>query len=284
MHPRMARAARANDFDMAMLDWWFIAPPSVVRLCLGTRTACALHAHGTDSAAHSLHALHAHCTRTAQARSFGAIHDRFGEYSRALKRSYPLLPEEGHYFWAYHIRHVLSAGRVAADPLSDSATSASATSATATSATSTSTSTSAVVAAAAAAAEQSRFEWRFLPSMVEGADFRLARQWMSAPCPPSPLHPETATLHDPDRNLVYPGCNPMQSRYGPHCRLSLASAMPAEARPPTDLARFPDDLARSPDDLELGLGLNLSRWMRGAASPAEQRGRSVEASPSVPPG
>ena len=131
------------------------------------RTACALHAHGTDSAAHSLHALHAHCTRTAQARSFGAIHDRFGEYSRALKRSYPLLPEEGHYFWAYHIRHVLSAGRVAADPLSDSATSASATSATATSAISTSTSAVAAAAAApAAAAEQSRFDWRFLPSMV----------------------------------------------------------------------------------------------------------------------
>ena len=67
MHPRMARAARANDFDMAMLDWWFIAPPSVVRLDLGTRTACALHARCTDSAAHSLHALHAHCTRTAHA-------------------------------------------------------------------------------------------------------------------------------------------------------------------------------------------------------------------------
>ena len=29
----------------------------------------------------------------------------------------------------------------------------------------------------------SRFEWRFLSSMVEGADFRLARQWMYAPTP-----------------------------------------------------------------------------------------------------
>ena len=67
-------------------------------------------------------------------------------------------------------------------------------------------------------------------------------------------------------------CDP---RYGPHCRLSLASAMPSESRPPTDLARAPDDLARAPDELELGLGLNLSRWMRGAASPAEQYRRSV---------
>ena len=32
MHSRMARAARAENFDMAMLDWWFIAPPRVVRL------------------------------------------------------------------------------------------------------------------------------------------------------------------------------------------------------------------------------------------------------------
>ena len=68
----------------------------------------------------------------------------------------------------------------------------------------------------------------------------------------------------------------MQSRYGPHCRLSLASALPAEARPL-------DDLARSPDELELSLGLNLSRWMRGAATPAEQHGRSVEAFPLAPP-
>ena len=51
--------------------------------------------------------------------------------------------------------------------------------------------------------------------------------------------------------------------------------MPSESRPPTDLARAPDDLARAPDELELGLGLNLSRWMRGAASPAEQYRRSV---------
>ena len=38
MHSRMARAARADNFDMAMLDWWFIAPPRVVRLMyLSTR-------------------------------------------------------------------------------------------------------------------------------------------------------------------------------------------------------------------------------------------------------
>ena len=38
MHSRMARAARAENFDMAMLDWWFIAPPRVVRLMyLSTR-------------------------------------------------------------------------------------------------------------------------------------------------------------------------------------------------------------------------------------------------------
>jgi len=38
MHSRMARAARADNFDMAMLDWWFVAPPRVVRLMyLSTR-------------------------------------------------------------------------------------------------------------------------------------------------------------------------------------------------------------------------------------------------------
>jgi hypothetical protein len=57
----MARAARADDFNMAMLDWWFISPPSVVRLgrglgpSLGTRTACTRR----------MHTPHAHCMRTA---------------------------------------------------------------------------------------------------------------------------------------------------------------------------------------------------------------------------
>tara|TARA_B100000795_G_scaffold65844_1_gene44922 strand:- start:261 stop:437 length:177 start_codon:yes stop_codon:yes gene_type:complete len=58
----MARAARTDDFDMAMLDWWFVAPPSVVRLpprhARGMHTP---HVHRMRTAC----ALHAHCMRTA---------------------------------------------------------------------------------------------------------------------------------------------------------------------------------------------------------------------------
>ena len=101
---------------------------------------------------------------------FRQLHERFDEYGAALRRRYPLLPAESHYFWAYHIRHVL-AGEAAVDapsllpPWRRGGAAAAA----------------AAEAAAAEKAAPPPFRWHFLPSMVEGADFRLARQWMYAP-------------------------------------------------------------------------------------------------------
>ena len=74
MHARLRSTIDpADDVDMAMLDWWFIAPPAI-------------------------------------ATSFGSIADYFGHYTRGLNRRYPVLPKESHYYWAYHVHHVLRLG------------------------------------------------------------------------------------------------------------------------------------------------------------------------------
>jgi hypothetical protein len=101
-------------------------------------------------------------------------------------------------------------------------------------------------AAAAAAAVPSRFKWRFLPSMVEGADFRLARQWMYAPFPPSPpprLHPymiQTATLYTQG---AAPTRNPGTARTAAF--LSLR-----RCRPRSDLRPISPDLRTISPDLQ----------------------------------
>ena len=74
MHPRLRSSITpAADVDMAMLDWFFVAPPAI-------------------------------------ANTFAAIYDRFGEYSKLLGRAYRGIPLESHYFWAYHVNHVLRLG------------------------------------------------------------------------------------------------------------------------------------------------------------------------------
>jgi len=74
MHTRLRRVVSPTaDVDMAMLDWWFVAPLAI-------------------------------------AASFGDVHDQFSYYASLLRRLYPYLPHESHYFWALHVYHVLKVG------------------------------------------------------------------------------------------------------------------------------------------------------------------------------
>ena len=74
MHPRLQRSiSREDDVDLVMLDWWFVAPPLI-------------------------------------AATFGNIYDRFASYVHGLSTAHRGVPLESHYFWAYHVHHVLRLG------------------------------------------------------------------------------------------------------------------------------------------------------------------------------
>ena len=64
--PARGKLTREADFDLAYLDWWFVATPAV-------------------------------------ASTFAAIYDEHAQYKLALQRISPKLPEWTHFYWAHHI-------------------------------------------------------------------------------------------------------------------------------------------------------------------------------------
>ena len=85
-----------------------------MRTWMHTHLQCPRHKTGRRCDRLALAHAHVHTCRyvapLAIATTFGAIYDHYELYLRRLHSAYPHFPRESHYFWAYHVRHVLQMG------------------------------------------------------------------------------------------------------------------------------------------------------------------------------